>query len=495
MNDTGGRLRHPSRATPSTAPVDTTQVSGQTSGQGSTQVPDPGRLVRYTLLAVTVLGTMCNNIVNVPLRSIARDLDASVSSTVLCVSAFVLMLAVAMPLAGWLGDRIGQKQTLLFALVLMLLAQAAAAAVNDLGQLIVLRGIQGLACSAIPPMVMGLLSGFYPSQHLRMMGAWAAANGIGQAVGPPAGGLISDWLGWRFIFITVAAACLVVVWLMWRFVPSRPVLATTLHLPGAILLTSGMGMVLVATTAASQPGVPGWLVGVVLASGLVSLLGYTLVSRNPSTAMIPVRLIVESRFLRSSVAAFAQMFTLGTVLVALPLFFTGPLEMSTAEAGLIFFTLPAIMAVAAPFVSRLSNWSTPRVVLRSGLGIIIGGAAVTGLIAHDEPNKATAALLVLMMMLLGVGMAMVQTPAAAGATRSPAGQYGAALGLFSMLRFSGSTAAAAWVALTYPRGHFLMLFLGCSVIGLLGLLVSFFGPDPNQGNTLTTEDESLANAN
>ncbi len=447
----------------------------------------PGRPVRYTLLAVTVLGTMCNNIVNVPLRSIAQDLDAPVSSAVLCVSAFVLTLAVAMPLAGWMGDRIGQKQTLLMALALMLVAQVAAAVATDLGTLIVLRGVQGLACSAIPPMVMGLLAGFYPSQHTRMMGAWAAANGIGQAIGPPVGGVISDWAGWRMIFVVLAVACLVVLVLMWRVVPARPARATALHLPGAVLLTVGVGMVLVATTAVSQPGVPVWLVGVVGVSGLVSLLGYGLVSRGQLTAMVPVRLMVESRFLRSSLAAFAQMFTLGTVLVALPLFFTGPLGMTAWQAGVIFFTLPAIMAVAAPIVGRLSEWSSPRIVLRSGLGVIIGGSAVTGAIAAQGSGAATGALVV-MLGVLGIGMAMVQTPAAAGATRSPAGQYGAALGLFSMLRFSGSTAAAAWVALIYPQERFLALFLGCSTVGLLGLVASFFGPDPAAPSRPTAQE-------
>jgi MFS family permease len=454
----------------------------------------PGRLVRYTLLAVTVLGTMSNNIVNVPLRSIARDLDASVSSSVLCVSAFVLTLAVAMPLVGWLGDRFGQKQVLLLSLLLMVVAQAGAALVTDLGQLIVLRAVQGLACAAIPPMVMGLLAGFYPGQLTRMMGAWAAANGIGQAVGPPVGGVISDWAGWRFIFVTIAVACAVVVTLMWRFVPTRPTRATALHMPGAILLTVGMGMLLVATTAVSQPGTPYWIVGVVAVSGLVSLAGYAAVSRGRATAMIPVGLILESRFLRSSLSAFAQMFTLGTVLVALPLYFTGPLDLSTSRAGVIFFTLPAVMAVAAPLVGRLAEWSSPRLVLRSGLGVIIGGAALTGVIAANESGRTTTILLVVMMAVLGGGMAMVQTPAAAGATRSPAGQYGAALGLFSMLRFSGSTAAAAWVALVYPHGWFLVLFLGCSVVGLLGLVASFFGPDPVAQTPIVAEDTVVTTA-
>jgi MFS family permease len=383
-----------------------------------------------------------------------------------------------MPLVGWLGDRWGQKQTLVFSLLLMLVAQAGAALVTNLGQLIVLRGLQGLACAAIPPMVMGLLSGFYPGSLTQVMGAWAAANGIGQAVGPPVGGLISDWAGWRFIFVTIAICCAVVVTVMIRVVPARPVRETALHVPGAILLTVGMGMLLVATTAVSQPGVPIWLIGAVGVSGAISLLGYGAVSRDREHAMIPVGLILESRFLRSTLAAFAQMFTLGTVLVALPLYFTGPLDLSVGRAGVIFFTLPAIMAVTAPVVVRAAGWTSPRTVLRSGLGVIVVGAAVTGVIAANESGHRTTVLLVAMMVVLGAGMAMVQTPAAAGAARSPAGRYGAALGLFSMLRFSGSTAAAAWVALMYPHGWFLALFAGCSLVALLGLVFSFFGPDP-----------------
>lgn len=439
-----------------------------------------GRPVRYTLLAVTVLGTMCNNVVNVPLREIAVDLGASVASSVLCVSAFVLMLAIAMPLAGWLGDRVGMTRALTLALVLMLVAQTLAALAPSLPVLIALRGVQGLACSAIPPMVMGLLAGFHPGQMTRMMGAWAAANGIGQAIGPPMGGLVADWLGWRAIFGVLAVVCLLVVLAMWRLVPDLPPRPSPMHLPGAVLLTSGVGLVLTAVTAAAQSGVPGWIPLPLAVLGAGMLLCYGLVSRGRPDAIVPVGLMLESRFLRSSLAAYAQMFTLGAVLVALPLFFTGPLGMSAARAGVLFFALPVVMAVAAPLVSRLSDRTSPRLVLRSGLLTIIVGAAATGLAATHRSDAVVPAMVALMV-ALGVGMAMVQTPAAAGAGRSPAGKYGAALGVFSMLRFSGSATAAAWVALLYPHDAYLALFLGCSVVAAAGLAATFVGPDPATG--------------
>ena len=86
--------------------------------------------------------------------------------------------------------------------------------------------------------------------------------------------------------------------------------------------------------------------------------------------------------------------------------------------------------------------------------------------------------LTLLMVVLGFGMALVQTPAAAGATSSPAGAYGAAVGLFNMMRFSGSAAAAAWVALAYPTGSMTLLFGIVAVIAAGALAASFAGPDP-----------------
>jgi MFS transporter len=438
----------------------------------------PRASARITLLSVTVLGTMCNNVVNVPLRSIAKDFGQPLSAAVLCVGAFALTLAVAMPFVGWLGDRWGQGRVLSGSVALMLLAQVLAALAPSLPALIALRALQGLACSAIPPMVMGLLGAFYPDRRLEVMGAWAAANGIGQAIGPPVGGLVDDLWGWRVIFWLLAAFCLVVLMALRRCVPEAPRRVTPLDVRGAVLLTGGVALLLVGLTAFSQRNTAGLLVGGCLAAGVTMLVGYGVVSRRRETALVPLPVLLELRFVRSTAAAFAQMFCLGTSLVALPLLFTGPLGMSTSLAGVLFFTLPAVMAVGAPMVSRASRIVGPRLVLRSGLGTLLAATVLTGVVARGGSSTWVAVLLTALLLVLGFGMAMVQTPAAAGATSSAAGRYGAAVGLFNLVRFSGSATAAAWVAWVYPTGHLLLLFGGCSVLAAGGLAVSWLGRDP-----------------
>lgn len=440
----------------------------------------PRRTLQVALLSVTVLGTMCNNVVNVPLRSIAADFDQPLSAAVLCVGAFALTLAVTMPFTGWLGDRWGQTRVLTGSVALMMLAQALAALAPTLPLLIALRALQGLACSAIPPMVMGLLGAFYPERRLEMMGAWAAANGVGQAIGPPVGGLVDDLLGWRAIFALLTVACLVVLLVLRWCVPDLPPRPTPLDVRGAVLLTGGVALILVVLTAFSQRDAAVSVLGAGLLTGALLLLGYVVSARNRESALIPLPVLVEIRFVRSMAAGFAQMFCLGTSLVALPLLFTGPLGMSTALAGVLFFTLPAVMAVGAPVASRTSRRYGARLVLRAGLGSLVVATFLTGLVAGLGTSAWVAAGLVVLMVGLGFGMALVQTPAAAGATSSAAGRYGAAVGLFNMVRFSGSATAAAWVAWVYPTGHLLVLFVGCSAVLAAGLAVGWVGPDPEQ---------------
>ena len=277
--------------------------------------------------------------------------------------------------------------------------------------------------------------------------------------------------------LRAAVASAVVAVRIWGWVPGVPRRPSRLDVRGAAFLTGGMGMVLVALTLVGQHHVFPWAIITALV-GLTLLTAYGVTSRGRTAAMIPLSVLVESRFLRSTAAAFGQMFCLGTVLVALPLVFTGPLGMSAGAAGALFFVLPAVMAVSAPLSSTLSRRLGPRRALRMGLTIIVSGAAVTGVVAGLDQHTVVAVGLILLMIILGFGMALVQTPAAAGATSSPAGAYGAAVGLFNMMRFSGSAAAAAWVALAYPIGSMLLLFGLVAGIAVLALAASFAGPDP-----------------
>ena len=191
-----------------------------------------------------------------------------------------------------------------------------------------------------------------------------------------------------------------------------------------------------AATAAPQPGIPGWLpvAGAVL--GLLSLVGFVVAGLRRAAPFIDPRLLVEIRWLRSAGAVFVQQSSLAAVLVGVPLYLTGVVGLSVSVTGLLVFCLPLVWAVAAPLVGLLADRVGPRPVLRTGLALLalvdLGLAVVLGAgVTHLAP-------LIALMLAAGTAIALVQTPALTGATRSPAGQRGAGLGLFNMMRFVGA---------------------------------------------------------
>ncbi|MCW2684359.1 MAG: Drug resistance transporter, EmrB/QacA subfamily [Blastococcus sp.] len=460
-------------------PETTTGSSSTTSAPRSeipaapTRPPAGRAWLLAALLGATVLGTISNNIVNVPLRQIIAEFEAPVAQGVLVASASVLVLAVAMPFTGWVSDRLGRRRTLIIALSVLLTGTIGAALAPTLWLMVASRGIQGLGCAAVPTAVMGMLaSSFPPERRNRVMGAWGAANGIGQAIGPPVGGLVADAFGWRAIFGALIPVTVGVLVLTLRVVPRDSGHGARIDWVGAGTLTVGVALLMTAATAAPQPGVPLWLPGIGALLGLAALAAFVIAGLRRAAPFIDPRLLVEIRWLRSATGVFVQQCTLAAVLVAVPLYLTGVTRLSVSMTGLLVFALPLVWAVSAPLVGVLADRVGPRPVLRTGLGMLV--AVDLGLAVVLGNGVQRLAPVVLLLLAAGAGIALVQTPALTGATRSPAGQRGAGLGMFNMMRFVGAATGTAGVAAAWPDG-LLWLFAGCASVAVGGLVLSFLG--------------------
>ena len=433
------------------------------------------------LLAGTFVGTVSNNIVNVPLNAILTDFDAGLGSGIFVVVGFLLTFAATMPLAGWIGDRFGRRRVYCAALLGTAACSLGAALAPSLPVLVVWRSLGGIAAAAFAPAVMGLIAWLFgPARRARAVGAWAAVNGIGQAVGPSMGGIVSDWWGWRWAFVPLVPVALIGFAATLRYIPRYPGKKMRLDVIGASTVTLGAVLLILGLTTVSMEQVPAWVSIATIGGGVVVTAGFVLHCRRAANPFVPIDLVIESRFLRSALAAFTQMFALGALLLALPLYLTGT-GSSTTQAGLMLFVLPVVMTCVAPVVGRLVDRIGARVVMRTGLAVLVSsqvGLAITLSADVRNPVAVGAVLLV-----AGVGIGMVQTPAAAGSTRSPAGAVGTGLGLFNLIRFGGSAVGAAWVGVAAhltadPYG---LLFAVAALVVLAGLAGTFAGENPVAG--------------
>jgi MFS family permease len=445
-----------------------TDTDNRTPGAGTTGDGTPLGLA--ALLSGTLLGTLSNNIVNVPLPAILNDFDAPLSSGVFVVVGFLLTFTATMPLVGWIGDRFGRRRVYCVALVGTAVCAVGAATAPTLTVLIAWRCLGGVVAAAFGPAVMGLLTWMFSGERRgRAVGLWASVNGIGQAVGPTMGGFIADAWGWRWVFIPLVPVAIAGLIGTLRHVPAYPGTRMRFDLLGAAGLTIGSGLLILGIALIPWPGAWALLVAAVLV--LAVFVWHCLRVDEP---FVQVRLIVESRFVRSSLAAFAMMFSLGAILLAIPLYLVAG-DRSASVAGLVLLVVPATMVVLGPLVGRYLDRLGARRVLRTGLILLaVGQLALAGTVSRELSLTWLLAALV----LAGIGIAFVQTPAATGATRSPAGAQGTGLGLYNLIRFSGSGMGAAWVAIAVGLAGYPLVFAVAAAVVALGLLGSFFGPDP-----------------
>ena len=126
----------------------------------------------------------------------------------------------------------------------------------------------------------------------------------------------------------------------------------------------------------------------------------------------------------------------------------------------------------APLVGVLADRIGPRPVLRTGLATSLPSTSGWPSSSAAAPTGWCRSLALLV--AAGAGVALVQTPALTGATRSPAGQRGTGLGLFNMMRFVGAAIGTAAVAAAWPDG-LAWLFAGCGLVSAAGLALSFLG--------------------
>lgn len=450
-------------------------MRAEADGAGHEPAPAGTPPALAALLAGTLVGTVGNSVVNVPLSAILTDFDAPLTSGVFVIVGFLLAFAASMPLAGWVGDRFGRRRVYCLALIATIVCAAGAATAPTLDVLITWRTLGGMAAAPFAPVVMGLIQWLFQGERRsRAIGAWASVNGLGQAIGPTMGGLVADAWGWRWVFVPLIPVAVIGLIGTLRHIPATPSRRASLDVVGASTLTVGAATLVFGLAQISRPDPV--VIGA-LTVGLASLAWFALRSLRTPAPFVDLRLAAESRFLRSTLAAFAQMFTLNATLVAIPLHLVAG-GASQSAAGLTLFAVPAVMALLGPPVGRYMDRLRPRRVLRVGLILLIVAESVLALLV-TRPGLSSA-LLLAALALVGAGAGLVQTPAANGATKSPAGQQGTGLGLFNLVRFTGSAAGAAWVAVALDIAALSTVFWVAAGMALAGLAASFVGPDPER---------------
>ncbi|WP_201464991.1 MFS transporter [Janibacter melonis] len=430
----------------------------------------PGRAAYVSLLGTTTLGTLASTLMSAPINDIGADLGAAPSQMVLAVSAFTVAMVAVAPVAGWACTRIGATRFLVLSLVLMVLAQVAAASATGLAGLVAARAVQGVACSGIPPAIHQGLLHFWPEMRRRSMAAWASAIGVGQAVGPPAGGLVSDAVGWRGLFLVYALVCAAGLLCLLRFVPAVPAVQQPVEVGGTAQLVAGAGLLVVGMTWAGQGGAPGPSAALVGAG--LALLGWALRPRRPRGHLLGRGVLRDPAYLVSTAAAAAGMAAMGITLVSVPLYLGRDVGLTAGAIGAVTAAVAVGMVLFAPVAARVARRVGAGTTLAGGLVALVVVPLAVATLEGVATGPGVVLPLAALLLLLGCAIATVQSMAAVVLLGSVGASSGLATGVHNTGRFTGLATGYAWVAVVYSAGSPALVHTGTAVAAAATLVLA-----------------------
>jgi EmrB/QacA subfamily drug resistance transporter len=450
---------------------------------------------RGLVLAICCLSllmvSMDATIVNVALPSIRVDLDASLRQLQWVIDAYTVVLASFLMLGGANADRYGRRRVFQFGMALFTLGSLLCSVSSDIGQLIAARVVQALGGSMLTPVAMSIVVHTFPEpkERARAIGIWGAVAGVSMALGPLAGGALTQGAGWHFIFwINIPVGILAIV-LAARYIPeSRAPQPRRADPIGQILLLACLGLFTYSLIESARLGLAATLSTLLLAAAaFAGLLIYEPRRREP---LLDMRFFRSLPFSSATLIAVCMFAGLGAFLFLNSLYLQEVRGLAPARVGLYMLPMAAMVMIVSPVSGRMVGAYGARPSLAiSGSMMTLSMLLLTRL-AADTPMPQ----LLVTYALFGLGFGMVNAPvtyaAVSGMPRAQAGlaaaiattsrQVGLALGVAMAGTLVGGGrvwSAGTWIdfpAATHPvwwilaASGLLVLALGLLATGSIG---------------------------
>src|SRR3990170_4144308 len=210
--------------------------------------------VRLEILGAVLLGILLaaldQTIVTVALPSIVTDLQGN-DVFVWAFTSYLLTATVSGPLYGKLSDLVGRRPIFMFGVSVFLVGSLLCGISGEMWQFIVFRGIQGLGAGALFPIALAIIGDiFAPSERGKYQGFFGAVFGVSSLIGPAIGGIITDTVGWHWVFFVNLPLGAVVLLVIWRTLPTHRERDADRHVDylGAVLLVAALVPILIGFT-------------------------------------------------------------------------------------------------------------------------------------------------------------------------------------------------------------------------------------------------------
>jgi EmrB/QacA subfamily drug resistance transporter len=382
-----------------------------TPGSGA---PQPRLGLALAVIATAQLMVVLDaTIVNVALPHIQTALGFSGTGLEWVVNAYALAFGGLLLLGGRSGDLLGRRRIFIFGLLLFTLASLAGGFATSQAWLLTARVVQGIGGAFAAPTALSLIAVTFPAgpPRNRAMGVYAAMSVAGGAAGLIAGGLLVQYLSWRWVFFVNVPTGLLVAFLATRVLPESGRRRGRFDLPGAITGSLGLALLVygLSSAATTPDGVSHWgdtKVIVSLAASVVLLATFAVTETRSKHGLVPLRVLRS----RDRTGAYLISLCVGTALFGMFFFLTVFVQdvwgYSPLRAGIAYLPMVLTIMAASGIASRLVARIGARPLMLAGSVIATGGLFWLSRL-NEQSHYVSGLMGPMMVTALGLGLIFV----------------------------------------------------------------------------------------
>lgn len=409
----------------------------------------PRAVSKWTVLALsasaTFMTTLDGSIVNIGLPSIANTFHAGISgATEWIIIGYLVVIAAVLLTCGRLADMIGRKPIFLTGLIVFILGSALSGLAPSLMLLILARLFQGIGGALIFSVNVAMITSTFPRKERGLaLGLNAVVVSLGVAAGPTIGGIITQYLTWRWIFyvnVPICAVVLLAALYLYREQDAPSKQHERFDPLGAIVLAIGLAALTLGLSFGQEWGWTsiGTLASLGISLGMLAVGVY--VEMHVKQPIVNLSLVTNRVFALANISFMLCMMALFAPGFLLPFYFEQLRGFSTIQTGLMLTPLPLMLAVAAPLSGALadrfgSRWLSP-------LGLAI---ACFGLVLLSQINAQSSTWdIIWRLAVTGIGQGIFQSPNTRTLmSAAPQKAQGEASGLLATGRVIGQSMSVA----------------------------------------------------
>jgi EmrB/QacA subfamily drug resistance transporter len=359
-------------------------------------------LALFLLCLASFIAVVDTTIVSIALPSMRRELGFSGADAGWILNGYALTFGGLVLLLGRAGDLYGRRRLFMVGLALFAAASLVGGFSWEPWILVCARFIQGMGAAALVPASLSLLTAIFAEgqERNRAIGIYGAMAALGFVVGMVGGGVITEFLGWRWVlFVNVPVALVALVPAPAALAESRNESAPrSLDLAGALTATSGLGLLIYAISEVPENG---WISTATLAFGTLGTLFiacFVVAERRSTAPLVPLGVLRKRAVVVPNAAIFLQSMVGIAWLYVLTLYLQEVLGHGALRAGLLFIPMTLASVVAAPLAGRLATKLGVRTTAAWGLALV-----AVGLLLMTPMSVGGGLAFVLLGMVIGEG--------------------------------------------------------------------------------------------